>query len=263
MLTNAGWMITGRVFIIQAGAMFGTTALGHFNLALRFVDVLRDSLVNIARRVALPVLSEHQHDRARFAHLYARYTDAAALLLVPVFAGILVTADLLVEVLLGPAWAPAAPLIRILSIGAMVGVMRLFSEVALSAAGWPVFNLVNVGLAFVVVNGSLALVGGLGIEAAAWCWISRHVLGFVATLIAIRTVIGLGPLAQMRISLGPLVATLTMMAAVWAVETRLPTEWGAPARLAALVALGVAVYAAAACVVAREAIRTLVRRRAW
>jgi hypothetical protein len=67
-------------------------------------------------------------------------------------------------------------------------------------------------------------------------------------------------MAQLRVGLGPLLSTLTMMAAVWAAAARLPDGWNAPVRLVALAALGMLVYAAAAALVARNGLRTLLRR---
>ncbi|MBL8701921.1 MAG: oligosaccharide flippase family protein [Alphaproteobacteria bacterium] len=261
MLGSALWMTTTRLFTVQLGLALGPVALGLFNLALRFVDMLRDALFGAASRIALPVLAREQGNRGAFIALYARYTELGSLALLPVFGGLCMTADALVGLLFGDAWRPAVPVIQLLSLGVMVSLTRLFAATAISAWGRPAVNLAAVAASFVTMNGGMWLFADAGLVAAALCWISRYVVTLACTVVALHRMLDLRWADQLRLAVGPLVATLTMMGGVLGFDLLARPDLGPLQRLVTMIVVGVVVYIAAIGLVARATLRKLLERR--
>lgn len=261
MIGNALWLTTTRLFTVQLGLALGPVALGLFNLALRFVDMLRDALFSAASRIALPVLARAQGDRVAFTALYARYTELGSLALLPIFGGLSMTADSLVGLIFGDAWTAAVPVIEILSLGVMVSLTRLFAATAISAWGRPAVNLAAVAASFVVMNGGMWFFAGQGLEIAALCWVSRYAVTLGFTVVALQQLLGLRWSAQLGLAAGPALATLAMMLGVFGVEQLARPDLAPLARLATMIVAGIVVYLAAISLIARSTMRDLLARR--
>jgi PST family polysaccharide transporter len=101
---------------IVIGNYEGPAALGYYTRASALFLLPLQQLNGPLGRVALPVLSRLQDDSDR----YRRYIRASSLVIAyfafPIYAVAAATADPLIEILLGPSWAPTATLFALLSI---------------------------------------------------------------------------------------------------------------------------------------------------
>ncbi|MBK8907802.1 MAG: lipopolysaccharide biosynthesis protein [Rhodospirillales bacterium] len=124
------WLLVSRIcsFIeskagdFAVGRLIGTAALGYFSIAFRLSDIATQSLMAPARRVLLPGYAKMANDPRL---LQSSFLDVLSVMLIigaPVGAGMALTAEPLVEVLLGSKWQPAVPLIQILGIFGIVTV---------------------------------------------------------------------------------------------------------------------------------------------
>ncbi len=123
---------SGDALII--GVFFGPAAVGLYQLATRVVQTVVEVMAMSLREVALPELARLQHDPDGIRHRLDSMLSLGARTTVPLLAVIAIASPWFADVL-GPSWADASSVIRILC---LVGVMRLFS--AFSA---PVLQALN------------------------------------------------------------------------------------------------------------------------
>jgi O-antigen/teichoic acid export membrane protein len=169
-----------------------------------------------------------------------------------------VTAPELVLVLLGPSWLPAAPLVAIFSLTAILLYIRQFVIVAITALGRPGHSTrisaqgLGLGLA------GLAAGASFGLPVAAAASALRALPLYVPGAALLRRASGMGALDQLRPVARPLLATALMALLVLAVRYALiAAELSPPAVLAGCVAAGAIAYALAVALLARAPLALL------
>jgi len=189
-----------RLFLAYVGHQLSLAAAGHWSLATRLVENVASVVGTALYHVGLAFLSRLQGERASLA---ARLDAGVRLLMaavVPAVAALLVTADLLIVVVVGPDWAPAALPVQILALGAVLLLRRLLPTVALTASGRP-----RAGLdAYLAENGLtlplLFLWGPVALPAIAALRAARSAIGWA--VVARAAASGLG--RSWRVELGSL-----------------------------------------------------------
>ena len=107
-----------KIFI---GLFMGVDALGIFAMAMRFVSLLHQLVGGTLHKVTLPVFSQvNRASPDRMSEVYLRLIRLGAAVIFPSYFLIIVMADPLVAVLLGPNWADIVPVIGVLVLGAML-----------------------------------------------------------------------------------------------------------------------------------------------
>lgn len=101
---------------IVTGKLFNSATLGQYNIAYRLAMFPLQTINPVLNEVAFPVFSKVQNDEARLRRAYLEATSLLAVLVLPLYIGMSVTADLIIFVLLGEGWEPAAVVLRILAI---------------------------------------------------------------------------------------------------------------------------------------------------
>lgn len=223
-----------RLFLAYVGHQLSLAAAGYWSLAVRLVENIAGVVMTALYHVGLAFMSRLQSDRAT---LLVRLDDSLRLLMlavVPAVAGLLVTADLVVTLAVGPAWAPAASAVQILALGALLLLRRLLPTVALTAAGRPRVNLE----AYLLENGLtlpvLFLLGPVALPAVAALRAVRAAFGYLVVARAAARDLG----RTWRTELAALAADLTALAAgigggVLVRELAEEASWTALASLAA------------------------------
>jgi O-antigen/teichoic acid export membrane protein len=97
-----------RLFALLIGGTAGAEALGLVHLAFRLVDTVRDIASTAFWRLMLPMLAERQRDLAALQAAADRGALLSGLAVFPAAGAMLLALPVLVGVLLGPAWRPAA-----------------------------------------------------------------------------------------------------------------------------------------------------------
>jgi PST family polysaccharide transporter len=156
------------------GAFLGATPLGYYSLAYGILLRPRDAVTSVLGRVLFPAFSRMQDDDTRLKVAYLRACGAIAFITFPLMLGMLVVARPFVEVVLGPKWLPAVPLICVLApIGALLSIVSTVGQLFLAKGRadwmlrWEVFaallriSAVLIGVRWgvfgVVVSSALAL----------------------------------------------------------------------------------------------------------
>jgi len=243
---------------IVIGIFLGPVVLGLYSMAERLVAALNNGISGVLQRVAFPVLSSRQNDRRSFDRAMQDFMTFANLIALPVFMGIAVTSDRLIEVLLEPSWAPMSIVLQILCVAALAGPTNYILMAATNALGRAdlVLRLSLVSAAIRVP----AVLAAAQIDVMATAG-TVAVISFLSVPMFMLWVNRLFARRWLRVFRGiwaPVVATALMTAAVLAVSPQMSGMTPITA-LASQVALGVAAYAIAIGVMAPGTYRKLVR----
>ncbi len=109
-LLNTIYMEMRTLFI---GKIYTAETLGFFNRGRQFPQLIVGNIDGSIQAVMFPALSSYQHDVPRMRSLMRRAIVTSSFLVFPLMAGLAVTADPLVRVLLTERWLPAVPFLQI------------------------------------------------------------------------------------------------------------------------------------------------------
>lgn len=161
LLTALLGMARLRIFSVLVGLYVGVTGLGYLNMAFKTVDTLRDFLYMAIYQLGISLFSRQWSDPERLQRTFRHGTQVACLLAQPVFAGMIVVADTLIQVVLGEAWAPIEPLVQMLAALAMLYFLISQAEPVTIALGKPILStLISVGMLTMLVAGIVLLKPG-------------------------------------------------------------------------------------------------------
>lgn len=104
---------------LLSGHLLSIEAVGLLNRAQRMVQILQDAVQKSVKVVALPALAAGQRTQAELRAPYLLKISYLTGLAWPVFLMIAVTAGSIVQVMLGPQWTAAIPILRILALGGL------------------------------------------------------------------------------------------------------------------------------------------------
>jgi O-antigen/teichoic acid export membrane protein len=199
-----------RIFLIAAGSIMSTAALGHLSLAVRVLETARHILANGANAILLPVLSRQKNDPAEFRRRYAQASKLGTAMTTPVFIGIASCADEIVRVLFGTHWLEAVPAFQILAIATAIQCLFLFASVAVTAFGRPVWTIVQNGGPLLLAMVLLFLMRPIETADVALVWGSRVLILIPVGIAMVRLASGLSGLEQIRVIAAPMLAAALM-----------------------------------------------------
>jgi PST family polysaccharide transporter len=103
---------------ILIGWLWGPAMLGLYERTTRLLMLPVNTINGPVYATAMPALSRLNGDAARYRAMFGQVMQKLGLLTMPTFALAAVTADWIVEILLGPAWLKAVPLVALFSLAA-------------------------------------------------------------------------------------------------------------------------------------------------
>ena len=103
---------------IMIGWMWGPVLLGLYERTSRLLLLPVNTINAPIYAAGLPALSRLAGQPERYRAMFCQIVQKLALLTMPVFAAVAVTADWLVDILFGPAWKEAVPLAALFSLSA-------------------------------------------------------------------------------------------------------------------------------------------------
>lgn len=104
---------------ILIGWLWGAASLGLYERTTRLIMLPVNTINGPVYAVAMPALSRLVDQPDRYRSMFHQIMQKLALLTMPVFAVICVTADWVVAVLLGPSWIQAVPLVAAAALSAL------------------------------------------------------------------------------------------------------------------------------------------------
>jgi O-antigen/teichoic acid export membrane protein len=249
----------------MVGRALGAAALGAFALSTNVILVPFSRLAGPLQQVFFPAFSRMDGDRERVADVWIRASRLVGAFAIPALTGLAIVAPDFVQVVLGPKWSQATPVIQILAwVGLLQALQTLNGEV-LMALGRAGTLLRFTALWFVVTVGAFALGIQWGIVGVAACYaVATTALeplrGYLTT-----QALGISLWRFVRAFSGIAQATALMAVVVIGARAAMVSAGVAPAmRLVLLVLLGTAIYVALCLVRAPEVtreVRSVLRRR--
>lgn len=190
--------VTSRLDQLMIGTFFGTTVLGFYALAVRFFDVIFQTVCGPIASVLFSFLAEKHDDPVALRLRYLAALRNLALFAPVIFLLAALVLPELLGLMFGPKWAPVTPYLLII-LGAGVVLSVTFSHTAVfSAIGQPRVNFWVSLCSSLLWLASLSFLPGLGALYAAALWVVRMALGIPVQLYALKrlTTISMGDYAR-------------------------------------------------------------------
>jgi PST family polysaccharide transporter len=226
------------------GALLGVTEVGRYAMAFQLIR-LPDSLISGPIYLALfTAVARQGDDLPASSALALRSLRGVATAVAPIFGGLIMVADLIVKLLLGPKWAGSdAVLAQLAPAGFFICFYSIVSSVLMGLGhSKSQFRLTVLAAA---ATGAAALIGSpFGLTGVAAGLSVAMVLLSPAYLGVLSRRLGMKPLALASQIAPPLASTGLMMLAVGLVRSQVG-HWSDTGQLAAAVATGVVAFAAA------------------
>lgn len=240
---NVVWQAGRTLSSVLIGRVLGAAVLGTYTLATTVILMPFARIAAPLQQVFFPAFSQLADDRARMADIWLRATRLVAAVSVPALVGLAVVAPEFVQVVLGPKWAEAATVIRILAVVGIVQALHTLNGEVLLALGKAGTLLAYTSLWSLATIGAVAIGLQWGLLGVATAYTVSIIA--VEPLRALLTTRALGiPLRRFAASLAGVVqASALMGAALLATRQLLVVLDVAPAaRLVLLSGLGALLY---------------------
>ncbi|MDD5833223.1 MAG: lipopolysaccharide biosynthesis protein [Clostridiales bacterium] len=246
--------------------LYNSAMVGYYSRGNQFPQVIVNSMAQTMQAVMLPAFSRTQAERDTAKKMLRRAVKLSGFVMFPMMFGICAVAEPMIRLLLGEAWLPAVPMLRLCALSYSVWHIHVANLQAINANGrsdiYLRLEIIKkvIGIAVLLVSIRMGIAGMLLLKA---------VFDYVCTIINAwpnRKIIGYGPAAQWRDICPEFVLAAGM--AVFVYLLRLPlgcigitgTQGTASAMLLLVIqiAAGAAVYLGAAVLLKVESYRYLI-----
>lgn len=247
--------VYARFYTLLVGRMFGAQPLGYYANADATRQLPTTFVGGVAARVALPILAQAGGDPGSVRRGMQLGMRMMTLLLAPVMLAMFGFAELIIEVMFGSTWLPAAPLLRVLALSGLLYPIHVMNLHALLAQG-QARTMFRIEIAKKAIGVLALLVGAqFGVLGIAWSQAAHSVLILGLSTHYARRSLGYGTREQLRDIAPPLVFAAVALAIVVPLD-----GWPLPAvlKLPLLLSIAGAVYLAI-LVVARTHVWTEVK----
>ncbi len=207
-----------RSFDLFVAILLGPVALGIMRVANRFNDFVGQMISIPLVGVAHAQFSNVASDTAAIRKGYLRLTQASAVVTCPVMIGVGLVAPEAVPLLFGIQWLPSVPIVKILSLLAMILPLSYYFSAAMLALNARRI-VVRQSILDLCLGVTLAAVAAcISIEAVAWAIVVRCAFTGICNTIDLRKHVGLRLTELAHYLAAPYAATLTMTATVMALR---------------------------------------------
>lgn len=227
-------------FVLIIGKLYGARDVAFLNRAAAIQGLPTGIISAVIARTALPLFAERFDDKEALLRGLRLSIRLAMLLSLPLMAGLSVLSDLVVLVLLGPKWLPAAPVLTLAAMGGALLPMHVLCLQLLLAGGKSRTYLhveIQKKIAGVLCYGVGCLYGIMGMAYASLIF---SVISLFINVEPTRKMLGYGVWRQLTDARDSIAATIVMAASVYGL--RLSLDLPPHLLLAVLVLFGAAVY---------------------
>ena len=251
------WIVQSQADIFIGGRMLEPHQLGLYAEALFLTQIFVSKFVPPLNDVAFPAYARMQSDVSRVAWSFCKAVKLLLLLTCPIYLGMAVTAQPLVETLFGQKWLEMAPFVAILALAMpFMTVQVMFAPVS-NALGRP-GTTARVAAVGAVLMPCAFLIGiRFGAIGLAWAWLAAFPVLTAVTARLAGGPMGLRAMDVIRAAAPGLGCSILMAGVVMAVDWLLP-PLAAPIRLSLLVPAGGVAFLAALMLCARGTLMELV-----
>ena len=248
------WVSMIRLFSLIIGYVHGTTMLGYFQFAQRFIDESANLVQTFSIRFGLSFFAALERAGRDPTDAYLRATRLITVVAAPAFTGLALIMPDLMGTVFDAKWAPAVIVAQIAALGAVIAFPRVLAGPVLRARGHQGALVVFTTVSCLVTLCAGLLTGGQSLLVVGLVWISRQFIGLPWSLYALNRYLGISPKRQIANFVRPLIAAALMGAVVLGIAL-LVRDWTPSIRLVTLIAAGAASYFIAIALIDRATLR--------
>lgn len=209
--------VTAQLDRLVIGFFLGPHALGLYAVAERLVGALIVGVSGVFQRVAFPVLSSRQNDRASFDIALRDFFTATNIVSFPIFAGLALTSAPLIRLMFSPEWDGVIPIMMVLCAVGLTHPSNYVLTGATNALGHP-RSVLWVGiLVFIMRFVATFSSAQFGVFAVACANAGVYLLSLPVFLFVVRDLYRRGWLYYFSESGRAALASLAMAAVVWVI----------------------------------------------
>ncbi len=169
------------------GFFIGIADLGMLYVGQRIVKALQTTLTQSINSVALPAFAEMQDDLPRVRNAYLTALRICLIVTTPLFVGLALVSEQVVDVFLGPNWQDLKILLSVLALAAaisaplyfnqplLIAINRSHKALQIASLGTVVqIMCVGVGASFGLIGVGIGLVTRQVIMSGVWLWVLKR-----------------------------------------------------------------------------------------
>jgi O-antigen/teichoic acid export membrane protein len=244
--------IRNNVDYLLVGRILGAAALGFYTLSYRIPELLIRSLNSVVGDVSLPGLAIAGAEPGVLRGFYFGYLRYIAMFVLPMGAGLALTAPIFVPLFLSATWTPAIVPTSLISLALGIGALGYVPGVLYKAIGRP--DMLN-RLALIKMPLAISILW----YATRWNIVGVALAQIAVSLISVSMDMLIAnyllhfPIRAMSSALLPaFISTIAMAIAVFVVRTAF--AWHPALSLAVMVMVGTSVYVGVLWAISREAL---------
>ncbi len=236
------WFVQSQADVFIAGHILSPHRLGLYTTGLFLTQIFVSKLVPPLNEVAFSFYARMEGND-RVAAAFARSVQLVMATAIPFYLGMATTAEPLVLTMLGPKWAEAVPVVRLLALAMPWVTLQALLTPACDARGRPGIGVGNGAIGAMLLAAAFLVGIRWGVTGMAVAWLIAYPPYFAISAARALPVIGVSGKVVGRAVLPALQAGIAMTILVLLVDRILPLA--APVtRLAVLVTVGGASYLA-------------------
>lgn len=158
----------------------GPSALGHFTIGQRLVQVAQELGGAAVAPVSVVVLAKVRDDRERLRHAYRKASLLTYGAVTPLLTYIAVAAPIVVPLLFGPQWIESIPVTRGLAVAGILTAGAFVDGALFYALGRPGGWFIYATITDLVTVGATALAVSRGLTAVAWAFVAVALAATIA-----------------------------------------------------------------------------------
>ena len=243
-LSFLAWVAFTSADTLILGQWLGAAELGLYSVAMNFAGMPLAKIAPVINSVAFPAFALVQRQPAEARFYAVKATRLMAMLSVPVFFGISALAPEIVDLVFGPKWAAAKPILAVLSLAMTFRAILLVIPNYLQGIGDARATFWCIAIGAVLFPPAFLIGCHWGVAGVCYAWLLGYPLIFAFNALIASRHARLEFKALLMTPLRPMVAGVAMLVAVAALRTYLPLGLSEISRIAILVAAGAATYGA-------------------
>ena len=242
-LSGIGWYVYSNADFLVAGRMLGGAPLGDYSVAWTISSAPIEKIGNLLTGVTPAFFSAVQEHRYELRRYFLGLTEALSYVTVPASIGIVLVADYLVPVLLGPRWAGVVGPLRLLGVLVAFRSLTTMLPRLLTAMSDTRFVMWTTVISATVMPVAFVIGSRWGTSGIATGWIVMYPLVMAPLYHRIFQRIGISVRDYLAVVMPALGASLLMALVLMLVRSGIPPHWPLPIDFAILVVAGVLSYA--------------------
>ncbi|MEN9229280.1 MAG: lipopolysaccharide biosynthesis protein [Thermostichus sp. DG02_5_bins_236] len=145
------------------GRFLGSVELGFYSMAYNLMSAPLDRIAQVLAGVLFPALSQQQKDLNKVKQSWFRASQLITAVVIPLVMGLILLAPELIRVFYGEKWLPAAPILQILAVRALVVGLKVLDGTVLLAIGQTRLrlNLIGVSVGVAILSFLIGLPFGI------------------------------------------------------------------------------------------------------